>query len=314
MEEQHEDSNSAVIAAIQDMANAIRGGNNNHQEDTGNRVMRIQGEFRKSRPPVFKGKMDPMMAEEWLRQITSMNNQRVPKDLKVIIACTYLEGQAYHWWESILSMPNTEITIWTAFENIFLEKYFPDTVRGMKVREFINLLQRDLSVAEYQAKFEELMRFAPTMILTELTKAKRFQDGLRPTIKEKVSILKLERYAEVVDRALIAEQNLNETKRIWESRQTNGGQRNNKRQNFGNSQFWQQKPFRMLQDTRSCYHCGQRGHVQKHCPQNQTYHAPLVQQPQFRPAQQRALFQPQQNWQRQPIGQQTEASITEKNL
>ncbi|KAL6125409.1 hypothetical protein ACLB2K_073468 [Fragaria x ananassa] len=197
--------NGGVIAAIQDMANAIRG-NNNHQEDVGSRVMRIQGEFQKPRPLVCKGIMDSMKAEEWLRQITrSMNNQIISEDLKVTIACTYLEGQSYHWWESILSMPNTEITTCRAFEVIFSEKYFPETVKGTKVQQFINLLQRDLTVAEYQAKFEELMRFAPNMIPTKLAKAKRFQGGLKPTIKEKVSILKLERYADVVDRALIAE-------------------------------------------------------------------------------------------------------------
>lgn len=307
MEGQHDNSNSnsGVIAAIQEMANAIRG-NNNHQENAESRVMRIQGEFRKSRPPVFRGIMDPMIAEEWLRQITrSMNNQKVPEDLKVTIACTYLEGQAYHWWESVLSMPNTEITTWAAFDNIFLEKYFPDTVKATKVREFINLLQRDLTVAEYQAKFEELMRFAPNMIPNELSKARRFQDGLRPTIKERVSILKLERYADVVDRALIAEQNINETKMIWETRQPGEGQRNNKRPNFGFSQYRQQRLFRVPQDPRNCYQCGQIGHVRKHCPQILPYQAPQVSQFQFRPQQQqyRAPYQPPQNWQRPPVGQ-----------
>lgn len=176
----HNNDNSGVIEAIQEMASAIRKNNNDHhQEDFGERVMRIQGEFRKCQPPIFNGVPDPMAAEEWIRQIKiKLNNQKVPEELKVDIACTYLEGQAYHWWESVLSMPNTEITTWEAFENIFLEKYFPSTVKGMKAREFVNLVQGDLFVAEYQAKFEQLMRFAPNMILDEFTKAKRFEEAL----------------------------------------------------------------------------------------------------------------------------------------
>ena len=43
------------------------------------------------------------------------------------------------------------------------------------------------------------------MIATEEKKALKFQDGLKPYLKNKISILKLGVYLEVVDRALIAE-------------------------------------------------------------------------------------------------------------
>ena len=43
------------------------------------------------------------------------------------------------------------------------------------------------------------------MIATEEEKALKFHDGLKPYLKNKISILKLGVYLEVVDRALIAE-------------------------------------------------------------------------------------------------------------
>ena len=43
------------------------------------------------------------------------------------------------------------------------------------------------------------------MIATEEEKALKFQDGLKPYLKNKISILKLGVYLEVVDRALIAD-------------------------------------------------------------------------------------------------------------
>ena len=43
------------------------------------------------------------------------------------------------------------------------------------------------------------------MIATEKEKALKFQNGLKPYLKNKISILKLGVYSEVVDRALIAE-------------------------------------------------------------------------------------------------------------
>ena len=71
--------------------------------------------------------------------------------------------------------------------------------------DFVCLEQRDLTVAQYEAKFTELSRFAPQLIATEEEKALKFQDGLKPYLKNKISILKLGVYLEVVDRALIAD-------------------------------------------------------------------------------------------------------------
>ncbi|CAB4278759.1 unnamed protein product [Prunus armeniaca] len=82
----------------------------------------------------------------------------------------------------------------------------------MKVHEFTNLYQGDMTVGQYQAKFEELMRFAPYMILNESAKAKKFEEGLRLEVKEKVELFKLKKYADVVD-AVMAEQRILGSKR-----------------------------------------------------------------------------------------------------
>ena len=60
-------------------------------------------------------------------------------------------------------------------------------------------------MAQYEAKFTELSRFAPQLIATEEEKALKFQDGLKPYLKNTISILKLGVYLEVVDRALIVD-------------------------------------------------------------------------------------------------------------
>lgn len=157
----------------------------------------------------------------------------MPNELRVTIACSsYLEGQAYHWWESIQGMQDTENMTWGEFETIFLEKYFPHVMRESRTREFIYLVQRDMTVSKYQAKFEELSRFAPHMLPNDATRARRFEECLRTAIKDKIAILKLTRYADVVERALIAEKSVPETKRFWNPKFTSGGQ-SNKRKRFG---------------------------------------------------------------------------------
>lgn len=123
-------------------------------------------------------------------------------------------------------MPDNEITTWIEFEKKFLEKYFPSAIKAMKGKEFMNLIQQDLTVAEYQAKFEELMCFALEMIPNEGKKVQQFEEGLKPATKENVVILRLTKYVDVVERALVVEQSAPEGKRAWEVRNSSGGQSN----------------------------------------------------------------------------------------
>ena len=57
------------------------------------------------------------------------------------------------------------------------------------MEKFVLLEQRDLTVAQYEAKFTELSRFAPQLIATKEEKALKFQDGPKPYLTNKISIL-----------------------------------------------------------------------------------------------------------------------------
>ena len=60
-------------------------------------------------------------------------------------------------------------------------------------------------MAQYKAKFTKLSHFAPQLIATKKEKTLKFQDGLKPYLKNKIFIMKFAVYSEVVDKALIAE-------------------------------------------------------------------------------------------------------------
>ena len=57
-------------------------------------------------------------------------------------------------------------------------------------------------MAQYEAKFTELSRFAPQLIAIEEEKALKFQVGLKPYLKNKISILKLGDYLEMVSESI----------------------------------------------------------------------------------------------------------------
>ena len=61
-----------------------------------------------------------------------------------------------------------------------------------------------MSVAKSEAMFAELARFAPHMVDTDYKKARKFEGGLDLDILDRVGVLNLPTYVNVLDRALMA--------------------------------------------------------------------------------------------------------------
>ena len=55
--------------------------------------------------------------------------------------------------------------------------------RETKWKQFLNLKQRNLSVAEYEKEFSHLSKYAPELVLIEAFRCRQFEDGLNESIK-----------------------------------------------------------------------------------------------------------------------------------
>ncbi|XP_028053082.1 uncharacterized protein LOC114257512 [Camellia sinensis] len=126
--------------------------------------------------------------------------------VKVLLATYTLKDEARRWWLLIRS-GNGNMTL-AQFNAIFYDKYFPQCFRDQKLSEFQGLKQGRMSVVEYKAKFTELARFAPHMVDTDYKKARKFEGGLDLEVFDRVGVLKLPTYVEVLDRSLMAEATL----------------------------------------------------------------------------------------------------------
>lgn len=63
-----------------------------------------------------------------------------------------------------------------------------------------------MTVAAYEAKFTELSRFSPYIIVNESARANKFQRGLMSGIRSKLAPFLLTQYADMVHHALVIEQ------------------------------------------------------------------------------------------------------------
>ena len=72
-----------------------------------------------------------------------------------------------------------------------MSKYFPVSARHAKAQEFLELRQGTMIVMDYVARFIELACFADDYVATDIAKVRRFENGLKLSIRGKIVGLRL---------------------------------------------------------------------------------------------------------------------------
>ncbi|KAK1401715.1 hypothetical protein POM88_001320 [Heracleum sosnowskyi] len=162
--------------------------------------------FKSLRPPEFQRSADPVEARAWLKEMEkSFEILGIEEAQETIFATYLLKGEANYWWESKRNLETDAIITWARFSTLFLEKYFPVFMEAQMERKFLELKQDNMTVAEYEAKFTELSRFMPEFVNTDLKRSRRFQQGLKQWIQNRVAVLEITDYASLVQKATIVE-------------------------------------------------------------------------------------------------------------
>ncbi|XP_050876198.1 uncharacterized protein LOC127079888 [Lathyrus oleraceus] len=170
----------------------------------------------RNNPPTFEGAHEPDKAQEWLKVIEKIFRVMNCSDVqKVQFGTHMLEKEAKDWWRNIVQRfyeDGIEVT-WALFRDAFLEKFFPKDVRGKKEIEFLELKQGNGTIAEYAAKFEELIKFCPHYNTTnaERSKCLKFVNGLRPDIKKEMGYQQITVFSKLVNKSGIYDEDSRES-------------------------------------------------------------------------------------------------------
>ncbi|XP_031277403.1 uncharacterized protein LOC116135829 [Pistacia vera] len=125
---------------------------------------------------------DPINADSWMDQLEQVfGMMECTDDQKLRFATFLLKGRARHWWRS-----------------------------DVKQSEFIRLTQGNMSMEEYLIKFIKLSRFAPLIVRNERAKCKRFEEGLRGSIRTIVASHCCTEFGKLTEIAMRTESNLGE--------------------------------------------------------------------------------------------------------
>ena len=135
-----------------------------------------------------------MVVDHWFMQVEKVLEAiEITSDTtRIRLAAFQLEGEAQVWWNWEKTSRDLEAMPWAEFHDLFMGKYFPNTAHHEKAQEFLELKQGTMTVLEYVARFTELARFTDDYVATDMAKVKRFENGLKLSIRGRIVGLRLQ--------------------------------------------------------------------------------------------------------------------------
>ena len=134
-----------------------------------------------------------MVADHWFMQVEKvLEAMEITSDTTRIRLATFqLEGEAQVWWNYAKTSRDLEAMTWAEFKELFMGKYFSDTTRHAKAQKFLELKQGMMTVMDYVARFTELARFNDDYVATDMAKVRRFENGIKLSIRGRIVGLRL---------------------------------------------------------------------------------------------------------------------------
>ena len=151
-----------------------------------------------------------MVADHWFMQVEKVLEamEITSNATKIRLAAFQLEGEAQVWWKWARTSRDLEAMTWAEFQELFMGKYFLDTTRHPKAQEFLELKQGAMTVMDWVARSTELARFADDYVATDMAKVRRFENGLKLSIRGRIVRLHLQNVDSMVRTTLTIEREL----------------------------------------------------------------------------------------------------------
>ena len=133
---------------------------------------------------------------------------------KIRLAAFQLEGESQVWGDWVRTSRDLEAMTWAEFHGLFMSKYFSATARHAKAQEFLELRQGTMTVMEYMTRFTELARFCDDYVAKDMAKVRRFENGLKLSIRGKIVGLRLQDMDSIVRTVLAIEREMEDAQGI----------------------------------------------------------------------------------------------------
>ena len=223
-----------------------------------------------------------MVADHWFIQVEKvLEAMEINSDTtRIRLAAFELEGEAQVWWNWAKTSRDLEAMTWAEFQELLMGKYFPDTSRHAKAREFLELKQGTMTVMDYVARFTELARFPDDYMATDMAKVRRFKNGLKLFIRGRIVGLRLRDMDSIVRTTLTIERKIEDARSTRDAgvsskrKESQSSSSSGKKHKASSSRGFHgrdhpgQGQIRVTGQAGQmvCYHCQQPRHMRRDCP------------------------------------------------
>nr|CAE04051.2 OSJNBb0062B06.9 [Oryza sativa Japonica Group] len=211
---------------LQGLAAAIAGfqhnAHGNGHPHMGNNRSKLT-DFLRSRPPEFSQTVEPVEADDWLKDVDRKLNivQCTPVE-KTLYASHQLRGPAADWWENYCNAhPEPTNIAWDEFATAFRAAHVPESTIDMKKEEFNRLKQGNNSVNEYLSQFNKLARYAPEEVDTDKKKIRKFLKGIAVGMRLQLLAHDFPTFQHMINKALLLEDARKEATEEYRKRKSN---------------------------------------------------------------------------------------------
>ena len=105
---------------------------------------------------------------------------------RIRLASFRLEGESHKWWDWVKVSRDSKKMTWRELQDLFMDKFFPASTRHAKAQEFLKLKQGSMTMLECVAKCTELAHLGDDYVATKMAKVRKFEDGLKLSIRRKI--------------------------------------------------------------------------------------------------------------------------------
>ena len=170
-------------------------------EEHGRSIERVQ----KLGAKPYDGSGDPKVVWLWLDKVNKVYGVMGCTDEQRVLFSSFLkEGKAKDLWD-VVDRRYPDGISWDQLQQEFIDRFFPQSHKDLKIEEFFRIEQKNMSVSKYEKKFLELVRLVPYIQVDEVLKCKRLLAGLRHRIRVHLSVVPQNRFGDLVKAALRVE-------------------------------------------------------------------------------------------------------------
>ncbi|XP_017640453.1 uncharacterized protein LOC108481898 [Gossypium arboreum] len=152
----------------------------------------------------FQGRLDDdsIKAEYWLQNLVRVFKQMAcsPDDY-LRCAISLLKEEAYNQWKTIETVVLENKLYWEFFQSEFKKKYVGKRYLDKKKRVFLDLRQRNQSIAKYEREFVCLSKYARDIVSIEEEMCIRFEERLNDEIRMMIGDIEIGEFVVLSDRS-----------------------------------------------------------------------------------------------------------------